>query len=265
MIPSPRAQIDDLCPWERAGPARSVSTVRHTSRVLVGALALTGLIASCGNGPSAADLEAVDYAPQAAEGWTVSTPAEHGLDPDAVAELYWRAGQLDSIYSLLVVKDGALVGEEYYHVGHPEQLALMQSAAKSITGALVGIAIEDGCLPSVDEPMMTYFPELADRLEGLGVVVDGLLDVFGDESSAGRIGNVKLALEEKTVLRWHPHSRIFDVTLIVTLHSFSTGRTKIFQLVYRNRVATAIIVTVLHVFDEPIVNCIGSSQLASSV
>jgi len=128
-------------------------------------LTLGGLLAGCGGGPSADDLAAVDYAPQAAEGWTVSTPAEHGLDPDAVAELYWRAGQLESIYSLLVVKDGDLVGEDYFHAGQPEQRALLQSATKSITGALVGIAIEQGCLQGVDEPMMTYFPELADQVQ----------------------------------------------------------------------------------------------------
>jgi len=128
-------------------------------------LVLGGLLTGCGGGPSAEDLAVVDYTPAAADGWEVSTPAEHDLDQDAVAELYWRAGQLDSMYSLLVVKDGELVAEEYYRAGRPEQKALMQSAAKSITGALVGIAIEEGCLPGVDEPMMTYFPELADRLD----------------------------------------------------------------------------------------------------
>ena len=50
-------------------------------------LVLGGLLAGCGGGPSADDLATVDYAPQAGEGWTVSTPAEHDLDPDAVAGL----------------------------------------------------------------------------------------------------------------------------------------------------------------------------------
>lgn len=101
----------------------------------------------------------MEYAPDPAAdvvaAWPVSTPGEHGLEPDAVAELYWRAGQSESIYSLLVVKDGHLVAEDYFHVGRPEQQALMQSATKSITGALVGIAIDEGCLAGVDEPMMT--------------------------------------------------------------------------------------------------------------
>lgn len=140
---------------------RHVASTAVTGMVLV----LGGLLAGCGGGPSDDDLAAMDYGPQSVGTWSVATPAEHDLDPDAVAELYWRAGQLDSIYSLLVVAGGDLVGEEYFNGGNPEQLALMQSAAKSITGAMVGVAIEEGCLPSVDEPMMTYFPELADRLD----------------------------------------------------------------------------------------------------
>jgi CubicO group peptidase (beta-lactamase class C family) len=136
-------------------------------RSVVSALAglAVALAAGCSSGPSDEELASVDYAPEAVEGWPVSTPAEHGLDPDAVAELYWRAGQLDSIYSLLVVKDGDLVAEDYYRAGWSEQEALLQSATKSITGALVGIAIAEGCLAGLDEPMMTYFPELADRLD----------------------------------------------------------------------------------------------------
>ena len=132
------------------------------------ALALTlvaGLTAGCSTGPTAEELAAVEYAPQEGGGWAVSAPEDHGLDPDAVAELYWRAGQRESIYSLLVVKDGYLVAEDYFNAGGPDQLALIQSATKSITGALVGIAIDEGCLPGVDEPMMTYFPEHAQRLQ----------------------------------------------------------------------------------------------------
>ncbi|HEY3142720.1 MAG TPA: serine hydrolase [Acidimicrobiales bacterium] len=35
------------------------------------------------------------------------------------------------------------------------------SMAKSFTSALIGIAIEDGLIPGVDEPMTTYYPEWA--------------------------------------------------------------------------------------------------------
>ena len=132
--------------------------------MLLAVLVSAGVVAGCGGGPSADDLAAVDYAPQAGDGWAVSTPAEHGLDPDAVSELYWRAEQLESIYSLLVLKDGELVAERYWRLGRPDYQQNVQSVTKSYTGALVGLAIEEGCIPSVDEPMMTYFPELEARV-----------------------------------------------------------------------------------------------------
>ncbi len=138
-------------------------------RIGLGVLLAAVLAAGCGGGPSQEDLAGVRYAPSAAGDsvaeWPVSTPAEQGLDPDAVAELFWRAGRLGSLFGLLVVKDGHLVAEDYFHAGKLEQKALIQSATKSITGALVGIAIDQGCLPGTDALMMTYFPELADQLD----------------------------------------------------------------------------------------------------
>ena len=138
--------------------------MRRLSRVLVSLAVVSGLVAGCSRGPTDAELAAVDYAPGSVEGWTVSTPEAHGLDPDAVAELYWRAGQLETINSLLVVKDGDLVAAGYFHDGSDTYQQNVQSVTKSVTGALVGIAIDRGCIPGVDTPIMTYFPELADEI-----------------------------------------------------------------------------------------------------
>ncbi len=138
-----------------------------TGIALATVVALAGLSACSGApDPTAEQLAAVTYAPRGeVPGWEVSTPEEQGLDPDVIAELYWRAGQLETPYSLLVVKNGHLIGEWYYRAGSPEQQLAVASVTKSYTSALVGIAIDEGCIPSVDEPMMTYFPELAGRLD----------------------------------------------------------------------------------------------------
>ncbi|MBB6390170.1 serine hydrolase domain-containing protein [Microbacterium thalassium] len=137
----------------------------------VGALAVVAttlaLGAGCSGGPSPEELATVDYAPVADGDWQVSTPSDAGLDPAAVAELYYDAGELETIYSLLVVKDGSLIAEDYFHIGSIEQKALVQSVAKSFTSALVGIAIEQGCLAGVDERMVDFFPEYADRMGDL--------------------------------------------------------------------------------------------------
>ncbi len=111
--------------------------------------------------PRTDELEAVDYTPLPGEGWKVSTPAEEGLDPKLVAELYLDATGLKTLDGLLVIKNGHLIAEAYFNEGAVDRKALLQSATKSYTSALVGIALDQGCLSSVDQKMMEFFPELA--------------------------------------------------------------------------------------------------------
>jgi CubicO group peptidase (beta-lactamase class C family) len=120
------------------------------------------LLAGCG--PSAAELEAVDYTPVSQNQWSVSTPEEQGLDPKLVAELYYNASHLETVYSLLVFKNGYLIAEDYYHIGSPDLQVNIHSVTKSINSALVGIALEQGCLTSLDQKMMEFFPEFASRI-----------------------------------------------------------------------------------------------------
>jgi CubicO group peptidase (beta-lactamase class C family) len=121
-------------------------------------------LASCG-GPSTADLAAVDYVPRSRDDWSISTPEEQGLDSDLVARLYYNASQMENIYGLMVFKNGYLVAEDYWHIGSPAQAVNIHSVTKSITSALVGIALEQGCLTSLDQKMIEFFPELADQIK----------------------------------------------------------------------------------------------------
>ena len=106
-------------------------------------LTLTTIVAC---GPSKADLNSVEYAPVVREEWPVSTPEAQGLDPELVAKMYYNAADLKTLYSLLVVKNGYLVAEDYFNQGAIDQKDRLQSVTKSFTSALVGIAIEQGCL-----------------------------------------------------------------------------------------------------------------------
>jgi CubicO group peptidase (beta-lactamase class C family) len=126
--------------------------------VLLGA----SLLAGCG--PSADDLVAVSYAPQAADDWEVSTPEAQGLDPLRVALMYYRASELETIYSLLVIKNGYLVAEKYFNEGSVEQLSRRASVTKSYTSALAGIALDRGYLESVDQKMLDFFPDVIDKI-----------------------------------------------------------------------------------------------------
>jgi CubicO group peptidase (beta-lactamase class C family) len=130
--------------------------------LLVGAILILPVLAGCG--PSAADLAAVDYTPLPGDDWEVSTPEAQGLDPELVAELFYNAEDVETIQALLVVKDGKLIAERYFNDGGVDQSTRIQSVTKSFTSALTGIALAEGCLSSVDQRMMEFFPELADRI-----------------------------------------------------------------------------------------------------
>jgi CubicO group peptidase (beta-lactamase class C family) len=97
--------------------------------------------------------------PRPRDWWRESTPAEQGLDPQLVSQAYQRAAEIRTIYALLIVKNGYLVAEQYFN-GHSLHSAhVTASVTKSFTSALVGLALENGFLTSLDQKMLDFFPE----------------------------------------------------------------------------------------------------------
>ena len=137
---------------------RQLSFILFTPVILI-----LSMLAGCG--PSTEELEAVEYIPLPGDDWQVSTPAEQGLDPMLVAELYHNASELETLYGLLVIKNGQLIAEGYFNGGSIDELFDRASATKSFTSALVGIALDQGCLSSVDQKMMDFFPEFASQIK----------------------------------------------------------------------------------------------------
>jgi CubicO group peptidase (beta-lactamase class C family) len=66
---------------------------------------------------------------------------------------------LDEV-GLLVLQDGKVRLERYRHGFGPNQLWTSFSVAKSLTSSLVGAAVEDGYITSIDDPVTRYIPEL---------------------------------------------------------------------------------------------------------
>lgn len=115
--------------------------------------------------PSPKDLEDTSFAPLPADDWPVSTPEMEGLDPLLLAALYDDAVHLSNLYALLVVRNGKLIGEGYFNEGAVDRMNVVQSVTKSYVSALTGVALEHGCLTSVDQRMMEFFPELTAKIE----------------------------------------------------------------------------------------------------
>jgi CubicO group peptidase (beta-lactamase class C family) len=64
--------------------------------------------------------------------------------------------------SLLVLKDDVIVYEQYFLGNDRESRSTSMSVAKSFTSALIGIAVEEGHIESIDDSVGRYVPELKD-------------------------------------------------------------------------------------------------------
>jgi len=83
----------------------------------------------------------------------VRLPDFRGEPFDAVME---RSGTV----ALVIVKHGKVVLERYYNGYQRDSVITSFSVAKSFVSALVGIAIRDGHIASVDDQVTRYLPEL---------------------------------------------------------------------------------------------------------
>ncbi|MGH7571212.1 MAG: serine hydrolase domain-containing protein [Gemmatimonadota bacterium] len=70
-----------------------------------------------------------------------------------------RAGEFGRITSVFLAHEGNLVYEEYFDDGGPAALRDTRSATKTITGMLVGLALDHGHLSGVDARVTSFFPE----------------------------------------------------------------------------------------------------------
>jgi CubicO group peptidase (beta-lactamase class C family) len=94
------------------------------------------------------------------------------------------------VTGLLIAKDDQILFEHYQYGRTDRDLLLSQSMVKSITGLLIGIAIGDGAIKSVDDTAETYVPGLKGTEYG-ATPLRALLHMssgvdFGEEQDKGR-------------------------------------------------------------------------------
>jgi CubicO group peptidase (beta-lactamase class C family) len=65
--------------------------------------------------------------------------------------------------AFIVIQDDAIRYERYFHGAEGSSMMTSYSVAKSFTSALIGIAIKEGAIESVNDPITQYLPELAQR------------------------------------------------------------------------------------------------------
>jgi len=98
------------------------------------------------------------------EGWRTSTPEKQGMDSKKLVEMveFYKEQRAENecvrIDSFTVIRNGYVVADLYFNPLYPRNSThIIHSCTKSIMSALIGIAIKEGYLESVDVPVVDIF------------------------------------------------------------------------------------------------------------
>lgn len=84
-----------------------------------------------------------------------------GFNPDSIEYLVDRIGKAPQkdFRGIVVIKDDQIAIEEYYNSFWRNHIHDIRSAGKSITAMLLGVAIQEGLVQSIDQDVYSFFPQ----------------------------------------------------------------------------------------------------------
>ncbi len=95
---------------------------------------------------------------------------------DAKEITFERYLEKSNTVAFVIIKDDSIHYEKYFHGYNEASVVASFSMAKSVTSMLIGCAIQDGYIKSVNEPVTNYIPEF--KNEGLSqVTIKNLLQM----------------------------------------------------------------------------------------
>lgn len=90
--------------------------------------------------------------------WPTSSPEAQGINSELLNHAYTEADKLPTLQSVVLVRNGYLVSEKYFAGNDATTLFHVRSVTKSVVAALVGIALQEGALSSLDMKLEEFFP-----------------------------------------------------------------------------------------------------------
>lgn len=103
--------------------------------------------------------ETKDYFP--ANSWRTSTPEAQGMDSEYLVKMLSEIQANDlNVHSALIIRRGHLVMEAYAEPFRKDKIHVICSNTKSVTSAVVGIAIKEGYIKTIDQKVVDFFPDL---------------------------------------------------------------------------------------------------------
>lgn len=92
--------------------------------------------------------------------WPASTPESQGMDSEQLLNMINSIeSQALNIHSILILRNGHVVLELYFPPFGPQDKHMLFSVTKSVTSALIGIAIQEGKIKSIDQKVLDFFPD----------------------------------------------------------------------------------------------------------
>jgi CubicO group peptidase (beta-lactamase class C family) len=94
------------------------------------------------------------------EAWPISSPAEQDMDASKLMKMMAFLDENNvAVDSVVVVRHGHIVWEEYRNDYSDKTPHHLQSVTKSVTSMLIGIALREGLIENVDQRMLSFFPD----------------------------------------------------------------------------------------------------------
>jgi len=92
--------------------------------------------------------------------WRTSTPEAQGFDSDELTSVLQTIRERNiQIHSLLIERNGYLILDSYFFPFKDGEKHDIASATKSVTSTLIGIAIGEGRLAGVEQPVLSVFSD----------------------------------------------------------------------------------------------------------
>ncbi|MFZ0546812.1 MAG: serine hydrolase [Candidatus Promineifilaceae bacterium] len=99
-----------------------------------------------------------DYWPTG--GWQTSSPEQQGVDSQTLVEMYRAIDrQAINLHSLIIIRNGYIISEAYFHPYTAENQHDIASVTKSVTATLLGIAVEQNIIKDIDQRVLSFYPD----------------------------------------------------------------------------------------------------------
>jgi CubicO group peptidase (beta-lactamase class C family) len=118
--------------------------------------------------------------------WPEASPDEQGFDAAMLGIAYTIARSQPHLKSLLVLRNGYLVAEEYFAQDDDTTIAEVRAVTSSFMSSLVGIAIDEGHIDNVDQSIADYL----------------VPDVVASLDDAHRANTIRHLLQMTSGLQW---------------------------------------------------------------